>query len=121
MKLSKLLLLCSFFMVVSVSTNVSAYESFGSEQSACFAAAMVGMDSVINSRLGVPAEHALELSDMSQQGVAVEGERFDINLLKVILGAYLWKESPHTYAVHVFYQCAQTEARLSRHSAGLNQ
>ncbi|KPJ92130.1 MAG: hypothetical protein AMJ53_09995 [Gammaproteobacteria bacterium SG8_11] len=73
------------------------------EQQMCFSMAMVGMDSVINARLGVPAEHALELAS---QPVTANAETYDNNLLNVILEAYLWRETPHSYAIKVFYGCA---------------
>jgi hypothetical protein len=86
---------------------VLAFENLSSaltmEQQMCFSMAMVGMDSVINARLGVPAEHALELAS---QPVVNNSEAFDSNLLKVILDAYLWQETPHSYAIKVFYGCA---------------
>ncbi|MDH5326910.1 MAG: hypothetical protein OEZ68_14675 [Gammaproteobacteria bacterium] len=75
-----------------------------SEQEACFAKAMIGMDSVINSRLGVPAEHALDLSLLNREAKVA---KYDSELLNVILAAYLWENSPHSYAVNVFYDCAR--------------
>ena len=89
---------------------VSAFENLSSalntEQQACFSLAMVGMDSVINARLGVPAEHALELSSRPQTVNTMDAESYDTNLLRVILDAYLWQETPHSYAIKVFYICA---------------
>ncbi len=81
----------------------------------CFSRAMVGMDSVINSRLGVPAEHALALS--AQEGV--DGSReavFDEPLLAMILTAYLWKDSAHSYAIKVFYDCAAVSPVIAERS-----
>ena len=84
-----------------------AFENLSSalntEQQMCFSMAMVGMDSVINARLGVPAEHALELASLP---VSTNSQAFDTNLLNVILDAYLWRETPHSYAIKVFYGCA---------------
>lgn len=76
-------------------------------QQACYSLAMVGMDSVINSRLGVLPEHVVDLATLPQSVVNVNAESYDPNLLNVILGAYLWKETPHSYAIKVFYRCAQ--------------
>lgn len=87
----------------------AAYNSFGSEQSDCFAKAMVGMDSVINSRLGVPPEHALDLTIEPTKTGSTSAE-FDSHTLNVILDAYLWEDTPHTYAVKVFFNCAQRKA-----------
>lgn len=90
--------------------NLSA--ALNAEQQACFSLAMVGMDSVINSRLGVPPEHALELAS---RPVANDSNPYDIHLLKVILGAYLWHETPHSYALKVFYGCA-AESSYHKHA-----
>lgn len=75
----------------------------------CYGAAMVGMDSVINSRIGVLPEHALELARVSQRGAAGD-EVFSTELLNNVLAAYLWDGSPHSYAVKVFFECAQRQA-----------
>lgn len=84
------------------------YNAFGGDQDDCFAKAMIGMDSVINSRLGVPAEHALDLTVLQPTGA--DGHSYDNDTLNVILSAYLWEDSPHGYAVRVFYKCAQQKA-----------
>lgn len=91
--------------IVINSASAYGFVPQNSDQEACFASAMVGMDSVINSRLGVPPEHALELSEYINTETTASRE-FDNDLLTVILAAYLWKESPHSYAVNVFFECA---------------
>lgn len=81
----------------------------------CFSRAMVGMDSVINSRLGVPAEHALALS--VREAVNDNQETvFDEPLLAMILSAYLWEDSPHSYAIKIFYDCAASAPRVAERS-----
>lgn len=87
--------------------SVQAFESHavGMAESSCYGQAMVGMDSVINSRLGVPAEHALGLSLNSPLHVAM-GDEYSTSMLRTILAAYLWNDSPHSYAIKVFYACA---------------
>lgn len=80
----------------------------------CFSRAMVGMDSVINSRLGVPPEHVLALAARLPQTAGIKestdesfaGQRFDEPMLTMMLAAYLWQGSPHSYAIKVFYECA---------------
>ncbi|WP_455219588.1 hypothetical protein [Kaarinaea lacus] len=98
-------------VLAAMPSYVAAYEytAFGSDQDDCFAKAMIGMDSVINSRLGVPPEHALDLTELSQQTSSQSGE-YDNDTLNVILSAYLWEDTPHTYAVKVFFNCAQQTA-----------
>lgn len=98
-------------VLAAMPSYVTAYEynAFGGDQDDCFAKAMIGMDSVINSRLGVPPEHALDLTVLKQQTSSQSGE-YDNDTLNVILSAYLWKDTPHTYAVRVFFNCAQQKA-----------
>ena len=91
--------------------TVSAYEysMFDSSQQVCFSSAMVGMDSVINARLNLPPEHALEVTRLSQ-ATTTSDATFDTKFLNIMLNAYLWPESPHSYAVKVFYDCAVNSA-----------
>ena len=90
--------------------NPQRYTS-NSEVQACYGFAMIGMDSVINSRLGVPAEHALDLARLTR--VSAQGDpTYSLDLLNNILNAYLWQDSPHSYAINMFYQCAQRNAPL---------
>lgn len=72
----------------------------------CYGAAMVGMDSVINARLGVLAENGVELARNIGMNAALD-EAFSTDLLNTIFNAYLWEGTPHNYAISVFYQCAQ--------------
>ena len=96
-------------LLFSLPGLAAAYNSFGSEQSDCFAKAMVGMDSVINSRLGVPPEHALDLT-VEPTKIGSTSAEYDSHTLNIILAAYLWEDTPHTYAVKVFFNCAQRMA-----------
>lgn len=101
-------------MVVTVlwfSATAQAFESptvdaelpmFSGHMQTCFSHAMVGMDSVINARLGVLPEHVVDLAASSASATP----SFDEPVLKLMLAAYLWQGSPHSYAIHVFYQCA---------------
>jgi hypothetical protein len=77
----------------------------------CYGYAMVGYDSVINSRLGVPAEYALGLA-MKNPVNETSGERYSINVLKIALNAYIWPGNPHDYAVQVMYRCAKAQGNF---------
>ena len=80
------------------------------EAQRCYSVAMVGYDSVINSRMGVPPERAVELvqTTLDANGFRqVQEGIYGDYLLRVITGAYLWQQSPHAYAVQTFYRCAQ--------------
>ena len=75
----------------------------------CYSKAMIGFDSVINARLGVPAEHALTYTSQSRDSTPEQTQFFD-SILTVVWGGYLWKSSPHNYAISVFYHCAHDPA-----------
>jgi alanine-alpha-ketoisovalerate/valine-pyruvate aminotransferase len=99
------------FFAILLPFPAAAFENLSTtlneDQQACYSLAMVGMDSVINSRLGVLPEHVVDLASRPQSVLSVNSEPYDHNLLNVILDAYLWKETPHSYAIKVFYKCAQ--------------
>lgn len=76
----------------------------------CYGFAMVGMDSVINSRIGVPPQDVVALARVSQGPT----EHYSHEILKTMLNAYFWDGTPHSYAINVFYQCSQ---RMVNHSA----
>ena len=108
MKLVKFVVITVVLFLTSSIAAAYEYNQFGGEQSDCFAKAMIGMDSVINSRLGVPPEHALDLTvESTKTGGATEYDSYTLN---VILNAYLWQDTPHTYSVNVFFKCAQHKA-----------
>ena len=94
--------------------TIEAFEALptNKQEYLCYSQAMIGYDSVINSRLGVPAEHALDLAILTQIPISSTQKRYSKALLKTILDAYLWHESPHSYAIKVFYRCAQNETKL---------
>jgi len=85
---------------------------FSGPMQTCFAHAMLGMDSVINARLGVPPEHVLDLTASSTAGVP----SFDEPVLSLMLTAYLWQGSPHSYAIQVFYDCAAAAPVMAERS-----
>ena len=81
------------------------------DSSYCYGLAMVGMDSVINSRLGIHPEHLLHLATVDPEATITLPEhlyipgRYSPLLLKIIYEAYLWEGSPHDYASQVMYTC----------------
>lgn len=89
---------------ISLADEVPAIQTI---EEHCFAEAMIGFDSVINARLDVPVEHAIEIVS-SHPAPSVMGKNYPKELLSVILNAYLWDGPPHNYATHVFYICAIT-------------
>lgn len=97
---------------------VAAYEitPANTHEELCYGRAMIGFDSVINSRLGVPAEHALNLAVLNRSEATPAGAIYSKAMLNTIWDAYFWQESPHSYALKVFYRCAteQTTLRSAR-------
>ena len=77
----------------------------------CYADAQIGYDSVINARLGMPVEQALDIADYSR-GPLPERPRYSTELLNLILTAYLWDASPHEYSRAVFYNCTVSNRPL---------
>jgi hypothetical protein len=79
----------------------------------CYARAMIGLDSVINARLGVPAEHALYLAVLNRAPTTSHATTtYSKSLLNTIWDAYFWRETPHSYAIKVFYRCATEQVAL---------
>ncbi len=86
----------------------------GTVEQKCYAKAMIGYDSVINSRVGVAPEHALHLARKEESPHPASGEtRYSEELLATVLGAYLWTDSPHSYAISVFFRCAAERGNLT--------
>ncbi len=94
------------FALMILSFNVQAFsdgEAKDYTESMCYAKAMIGYDSVINARLGVLPDDLVK-----SFGYRTSSE---IGYIKVALGAYKWKGSPHQYANHIFYVCAQNSVK----------
>ena len=71
----------------------------------CYALGMIAFDSVINARLGVFPEHALNLSSRPPPPGMTQKTYYQV-VLNTVLDAYLWHDTPHAYALKVFYACA---------------
>lgn len=89
-------------------SSVFAYQTdindLSDNERECYAASMIGFDSVINSRVGVPAEHAIRITS-GHDHFTKTSPLYRDNLRITIWTAYLWKDSPHTYAVKTFASC----------------
>ena len=82
--------------------QVFAY-GLGDKESQCYSVAMVGYDSVINSGLGVPLDQVIEtMVTHNNSTIAI----YKDYLLLVVMDAYNWQGTPHTYAVKTLYDCA---------------
>ena len=92
------------------STDMAEASTFNGPMQTCFSHAMVGMDSVINARLGLLPERVVELAAITPKKMSTNNQQdiaFDEPFLRLMLAAYLWKGSPHSYAIKVFYECAR--------------
>ena len=70
----------------------------------CYADAQIGYDSVVNARVGVPADEVISIAAY-REDIPLEQRRYSTNLLSLILNAYIWEASPYEYSTKVFYNC----------------
>lgn len=105
-------LLLTVLLVMSAHTSAYELTPANSHEELCYGRAMIGFDSVINSRLGVPAEHALNLALVSRSATAPKDTIYSKAMLNTIWDAYFWQETPHSYALKVFYRCATEQVTL---------
>ncbi len=101
---SLLTILC-FSLIFPSQSQAYQFGAYGTSAQSCYAKAMVGMDSVINARAGVPPEHTLRLS-LKSGTPSEENSTYFTNTLIIMLDAYLWEDTPHNYAINVFFNCA---------------
>ena len=103
------LLLAASLTIPAYAAAFDTAPSTNPHEELCYGRAMIGYDSVINSRLGVPAEHALYLAQLNHTTTETI---YSKALLNTIWDAYLWKDTPHAYALKVFYRCATEDTTL---------
>lgn len=72
----------------------------------CYALGMVAYDSVINSRLEVPPETAMGILGGAEAD-AMMGLEEKKMFMRVILGAYLWQDDAHSYAMATYNDCLE--------------
>src|SRR3569833_2433518 len=77
----------------------------------CYGHAKLGFDSVINSRVGVPADLTLGIARIDLLA-AISYEYYSPALVDVVLNAYTWPGSPHDNTMRVFYYCARDRAGM---------
>lgn len=102
-----MLLFCMGY-TATVSANSQANVNSRSQQ--CYAMAMLGKDTVINARLGLPPEHALELTKLTSSSKTEQNKnevKFDNTALDIMLAAYLWHGTPQGYAASVLRDCVK--------------
>lgn len=99
-------------MVIPAYGSAHEFSPVNAPEELCYGRAMIGFDSVINSRLGVPAEHALNLARLKTPSPQEGSTIYSKALLNTIWDAYLWQDTPHSYALKVFYRCATEQPVL---------
>lgn len=75
----------------------------------CYAQGMIGLDSVINSRVGVNAEDMLHLARVDH--AASSAAKYSRGMLMIIYDAYFWEDHPYGYAMRVFHQCVVNQGQ----------
>lgn len=103
--MKQLLIILCFNFIFPLPSLAYQFDTYSTSAQSCYAKAMVGMDSVINARAGVPPEHALRLS-LKTGTPSEENSTYFTNTLIIMLDAYLWEDTPHSYAINVFFNCA---------------
>ena len=74
-------------------------------EQACYSVSMVGYDTVINSDLGLPLDEVID-SMVTNNNSLQTLDIYEDYLLLVVMDAYNWDGSPHTYAVKTMFKCA---------------
>jgi len=97
----------ALFIACTLESACAANESLmtpqpDARQQTCYTLAMIGKDFVINARLGVLPERSIELATITS---SVDSEKYDHTMLNIMLEAYLWPDSPHSYALNVLENC----------------
>ena len=97
-----------FLMLAAVLLYLNAGNAFSSSldqhEEECYAVAMVAYDTVINSNLGLPLDQIIDsmVANNSSENIDI----YQDFLMLVVMDAYNWQGSPHTYAVKALFQCA---------------
>ncbi len=92
---------CAHIRNIETETHLKVIEEITgivNSESLCYSKAMVGYDSVINSRLGV-----LPKDLVKKFGYRTTREQ---EYMKIMLDAYQWEDTPHRYAISIFFNCA---------------
>lgn len=91
-------------------TNVFS-SSLNQHEEECYAVAMVAYDTVINSNLGLPLDEIID--SMVKNNSPDTIDIYQDFLMLVVMDAYNWQGSPHTYAVKALYQCAANHSDVA--------
>jgi len=103
------LVLVALFLCLNASNVLSS--SLNQHEEECYAVAMVAYDTVINSSLGLPLDEIIDsMVRNNSEDTSVIYQDF---LMLVVMDAYNWQGSPHTYAVKALFQCAANHSDIA--------
>ncbi len=107
-----LMILAAAFLCLVLSHSTYASTLSQSEEE-CYAVAMVAYDTVINADLGLPLDEIID--SMVKNGTSMNTiDIYQDYLILVVMEAYNWEGSPHTYAVKTLYNCAINHDSVTR-------
>ena len=103
------LVLVALILCLNASNVLSS--SLNQHEEECYAVAMVAYDTVINSSLGLPLDEIIDsMVRNNSEDTSVIYQDF---LMLVVMDAYNWQGSPHTYAVKALFQCAANHSDVA--------
>jgi len=102
------ILLAGLLLTHQASGNSNIVTTIEYDTDFCYAYAMIGEDSVINSRLGLLPEHLMGLA-IIEKNTEAHSDRYSVVLLRTILDAYMWDKSPQHYARNILHNCHDYE------------
>lgn len=98
-----LLILIGIILCLSVS-NANA-STLSPQEDQCYAVSMVAYDTVINAGLGLPLDEIID--SMVRNGEKSDAiDIYQDYLMLIVMDAYNWTGTPHTYAVKTLFRCA---------------
>ena len=102
-----------FYLGIYLPTGNAYSSALDKHEGECYAIAMVAYDTVINSNLGLPLDEIIN-SMVENSSATNTIDIYQDFLLLVVMDAYIWEGSPHTYAVKAFSKCAAQHNEITR-------
>ncbi len=112
------ILLSGWLLAMPATSNANVAETIEYDTNYCYAYAMIGEDSVINSRLGLLPENMMELARIEKTETTIP-PRYSLVLLRTILDAFMWQKSPQHYARTILHNCSAYENEKPEEVIGL--
>jgi len=112
------ILLTGLLLTVPATGNANVAPIIEYDTNYCYAYAMIGEDSVINSRLGLLPENLMELARVKNSETTLP-PHYSMVLLRTILDAFMWEKSPQHYARTILHNCSAYENKKAEEVVGL--